>query len=157
MGSELALNVACTLIPIQGYNLLLPNRCIAEVLMRTEIEKTSSHLPWHLGQVDWYGEKLPIISVEKLESKVQLVPKKKFIIVVIQCQINNAESAYFGILANHIPQVTRANDQSLDREINPQKTHQYAMSYLNINGKSALIPDIQRMAKSLPNRARKSA
>jgi len=152
-----SINVACTLIPIQGYNLLIPNHCIAEILIRAEIKHFNSPHSWRIGEVDWYEEKLPIIHFEKSEATAKLNPGKKNIIVAIQFPINKTEIIHFGILANQTPQVIQANNQTMDREINPRKTHNYALSYVLINSKSALIPDLHRIAVSLQKSSRKSA
>jgi len=166
MISDTSINVACTLIPVQGYHLLLPNHCISEVLMCSNIEDYHSPSHWCIGQVPWMHEKRPIVSFEKLEANIQLANKKKSIIIILQLptsgsgpgsQSSNNEMFHFGLLANRIPQVVQANEQSLDREINPTNPHHYAMSYVMINGKPALIPDIQRIAKLLQKQVRKTA
>jgi len=155
--TDSSISVACTLIPIQGYNLLLPNQCIAEILIRSEIKNASSLHSWCIGEVNWFEEMLPIVLFERLETPTKLTPGKKNIIVAVQFPINNSEDIRFGIVANHTPQVIRANNQTMDREINPKKTHDYALSYISINGKSALIPDLHRIATLLQKHSRKTA
>ncbi len=144
-------NVACTLVPVQGFNLLIPNQCIAEILTRPNIDKNNSSHNGCIGKTNWLNKKLPIILFEQLNTSEKLTTShdKKNIIIVIHFPLNKNESIHFGILMNQTPQVIPANNQTMDREINPKKTHQYALSYVQISGKSALIPDLQRIANSL--------
>ena len=158
MSDDISTNVACTLIPVQGFNLLIPNQCIAEILVRPEITPSQTTLDGCIGEVDWLNKKLPVIYFEKLNTSEKSPPSlnKKNIIVAIQFPLNNTEVIHFGILSNQTPQVIPANNQTMDREISPKKTHQYAMSYIQISNKSALIPDLQRIAHSLNKNSNKS-
>jgi len=152
-----SINVACTLIPVQSYNLLVPNQCVAEILIRPEIKGFNSPNTWCIGEVNWFNETLPVVLFEKLEAPAKPIRGKKNIIVAVQFPLNNTEIIRFGILANHTPQVVQANNQTIDREINPRKTHDYALSYVSIGEKSALIPDLHRIATSLQKHSRKTA
>jgi len=152
-----SINVACTLIPIQNYNLLVPNQCVAEILIRPEIKCFSSPDTWHIGEVNWLKETLPIVLFEKLEVPAKAILSEKNIIVAIQFPLNNTEIIRFGVLANHTPIVVQVNNQTMDREINPRKTHNYALSYVSVNEKSALIPDLHRIATLLQKHPRKTA
>lgn len=163
MPSDISISVACTLIPVHGYNLLLPNQCISEIIIRSEISQsntsTNASDSWCIGETEWLSEKLPVIQFEKLNPSVKSnpIPGKNNIIVVVQFPLDDKKTSYFGILANQTPQVIQANNQTMDREINPKKTHDYALSYVQIKNKSTLIPDLLRIANSLQNNIQKTA
>ena len=155
--SDNSLTIACTLVPIQHFDLLVPNNCVAEVLRSTKIDDNLSTNPWHIGNALWNDQEIPIISFEKLDSEYNFIQKDKSIIVVISYPASSSsKNVNFGIIANQFPQIIQANSQSIDRELTPQSQHSHALSYVYIDGKSALIPDIPRIANSLQQNLHKS-
>jgi len=155
---DTSLKTACTLVPAQSFNLLIPNCCIAEVLIHTIISSSSPDNSWYIGNTLWNGEEIPIISFEKLDPAYSFKQKDKSIIVIVNYPSpDKSKIFHFGIMANQFPQVVQANNQTIDRELNPKNSHQYALSYVYIDGKSALIPDLPRITNSMLRNLRKSA
>ena len=155
--SDRSQKVNCTLVPVQGFNLLIPNACIEEVLIRSDIKTNEGGSPGCIGWITWSNQSLPLISFENIDEKIGYTLGKKSIIVLLRHFSKDSNIIYFGILANQIPQVIQANTQTLDKQLTPNSTHSYALSYVSISGKPAIIPDIPRIADSIENQTRKSA
>lgn len=142
-----SIRVPCTLIPIYGSNLLLPNSAIAEVLVCEEILKQENQPQWCLGQIRWDNRAIDIISFERIEVPTKQILTKRYIILIIRNPEADAAPPYFGLLATQIPQIVQANSSTLYKNLQPTNTHSCAMSYVSINGKSAIIPDIGKVAQ----------
>jgi len=141
-----SIRVPCTLIPVYGNNLLLPNSAIAEVLVCEEILKQENQPQWCLGQIRWDNRAIDVVSFERIEVPTKQILTQRYIILIIRNPEADSAPPYFGFLATQIPQIVQANSSTLYKDLQPANTHTCAMSYVSINGKHAIIPDIGKIA-----------
>jgi chemosensory pili system protein ChpC len=58
--------VSSLLLPMRGFNLVLPHANVAEVLPGMEPEPSGNDLAWLVGSIVWRGIRIPLISYETL-------------------------------------------------------------------------------------------
>ena len=56
--------IASLLIPMIGKPLLVPNVAVAEIVGWEQPEKAEGSPDWLLGEVEWRGVTLPVVSLE---------------------------------------------------------------------------------------------
>lgn len=54
------------LLPMRGFNLVLPHANVAEVLQGVEPEPYGDRVPWLSGTIEWRGVVIPLVSYETL-------------------------------------------------------------------------------------------
>ncbi|MEA3411889.1 MAG: chemotaxis protein CheW [Pseudomonadota bacterium] len=64
--AESIVQVSSLLLPMRGFNLVLPHANIAEVLQGVEFESSSDDIPWLVGSFEWRGIRIPVVSFETL-------------------------------------------------------------------------------------------
>lgn len=143
--SSSSIRVACTLVPLDGFNILLPNACIDEIFIANDIEPIKQSPDWCLGATRFKDSEILVISLEGIEKKQDLDAQAKNLIVKLKKPKEFSHLQDVGILARRVPHVLQANNYSLEVEYTPHKTHELAKSYIRIKDKQAFIPDVKRL------------
>jgi len=150
-----SLKVSCTLIQAGPHYLILPNSAIAEVVVTKEFSHKSDHPTWSAGQTQWDNQNVELISFEHLGSKSgRHAEGSSHIVLIIRNPIPHSQPKYFGVIASTIPQIVQANSSALRKDLRPSLLHDYSMSYVLINGRPAIIPDIARIANLIKEKTR---
>ena len=142
---NVSIKIPCTLIPVKRFNLLLPNSAIAEVIVTNEIQTVPDAPPWLYGTVNWQNHNIKIILFDQIDTQDIRPEPHKSVITIIRNPVPNSKPAFLGILVRKTPQVLDANSHNLDRNLHPKNNHSCAISYATINGKDALIPNIESL------------
>ncbi len=75
--------VRCLLIPVGGGQILLPSAVIAEVSPYNKPKPVSENQPkWLLGIIDWRGQRVPLLSIEKALSLPVATSKKNRTVIL---------------------------------------------------------------------------
>ena len=61
--------VRSQIITLNGFNLVLPNTCIAEVINYIEPTPVEDAPEWFLGNILWRGITIPIVSFEEANDR----------------------------------------------------------------------------------------
>jgi len=64
--AESIVQVSSLLLPMRGFNLVLPHANVAEVLQGVEFESSSDDIQWLVGSFEWRGIRIPVVSFETL-------------------------------------------------------------------------------------------
>lgn len=152
---DTSIKIPCTLIPTGRYQLLLPNSAIVEVLTCSELTppkqahtSTNAGIPtWLLGTLSLQDQPISVINFDAIEANAVSNDQKKNTIVIIRNTVTNASSSkhyqpYLGIYADRIPHILEVRSQNIERELHPQHTHSQAIGYIDIQGMTAIIPNI---------------
>ena len=129
--------VACVLMPFQEFQLLLPNTAIAEILPPQILDPSNDLNPHVSGEFVWHTRRIKVCNLEAYASNSN---RSNLIILRIPSISGNAD--YLGLLSRNIPHFVQASSDSLEQDLQPLATHQIALSYVSINGQSAIIPDL---------------
>jgi len=138
--------ISCTLFQAGQHNLVLPNSSIAEVLVTTDLTTTVDLPRWYAGEIKWDQRKIQVVSLDHLPSPLKNSERPEYIILIIRNPTPNSPPTYFGIIASAIPQIVLANSSTIRKNLQPTNLHEYSMSYVLLNGRPAMIPDIERIA-----------
>lgn len=134
--------VRSQLIPIEGDNLILPNTVIAEVIFYTQPEPVENAPAWLLGRLSWRDRSIALISFELACGQAQPAPNPRAKIVVVNAIGGNPEISFFAIATQGLPQLLLIDESKIASVHNESESSELILSRVNINGESAIIPDL---------------
>ncbi|MDH3327495.1 MAG: chemotaxis protein CheW [Gammaproteobacteria bacterium] len=143
---DVSIKIPCTLVPVRKFNLLLPNSAIAEVIVSSALELPTNAPQWLYGIVKWQEYNVHVIEFDKIDLAQNIPNNKKSIILVLRNPSPTNKVPYIGILAKSIPQVIDVNSRNIDKNLHPQITHSHAKSYVIVNKKDGVIPNVESLA-----------
>ena len=101
------------LIPLAEDRLIVPRACVAEVVRFTSPEQEAGAYDWMLGNVNWNGRSLPVVSFEGALGKDVPAITGRTRIVVFYASSGKLKTGYFGVLTQGFPQLVRVNKDVL--------------------------------------------
>lgn len=140
--------VRCLLLSTQArFTLVLPHDCVAEIVASHKLVPVESSPSWLLGAVEWRGEMLPLIAMERLSGEGQYDFPKKVPFVVIK-RLTSAEKAQFYAIAIHgIPHFQTIDEKNITEV--PGQMPAYLAYQLIFGKESGYVPDIEALEKLL--------
>ncbi len=144
-------SVRSLVIPLQRDALLLPSALVAEVISYNQLEPIDDGPAWVLGTTKWREQDIPVVSMELVFGRV--VPDYRGVrarIIVMYTLGRRPEMPFYGIVAQGIPGVYRADPESvrlLDGEVGDQP-YVAASVELGESGQ-AIIPDLKVLQEEL--------
>lgn len=131
------------LIQAGSERVLLPNATVAEVMSRVPVEPVADAPHWLLGQIAWYGWKVPLLSFARLTGLGSETVASNNKIVVLKALGGNAELPYFALLTQSFPQLISVPRDGLladaSEETLPAGVHMRVL----LGEQSALLPDME--------------
>jgi len=97
------------LVPLSEDRLIVPRACVAEVVRFTRPGKVEGNEAWMLGNVNWNGRSLPVVSFEGAIGKEVPPSSGRTRIVVFHSSTGQIKPGYYGILTQGFPQLVRVN------------------------------------------------
>lgn len=101
------------LVPLSGDRLIVPRACVAEVVRFSEPQHELGAADWMLGQINWNGRPLPVVSFEGALGNEIPVTTGRTRIVVFYASTGKLKNGYFGVLTQGFPQLVRVNEDVL--------------------------------------------
>lgn len=145
--------VRSLLLPISGYNLLLPGTMVAEVVSYTEpspLPEQTEEIPWLLGMVPWRGERVPLIALETVMSAASGEPGSQARIAVIKGITDQTAIPHFGILTQQIPRLVTVHPETIEvLEDEQASDYQGIEAQVLVTGEPALVPDLEYLEREL--------
>ncbi|RDX37803.1 chemotaxis protein CheW [Kangiella sp. HD9-110m-PIT-SAG07] len=151
--TETVKDVYSFLVPMLEDSLLLPNTVIAEIVpfmnvsMKDDIENNKD---WEVGTVIWRNQTIPVIALERLQGKQELGDIKRSRIAICYTLNGNEEVPFVALMVRGIPRLIPVDDDNAEfasEEI--QGTDDGVKAWVNVNGKKALIPDLDFIESKL--------
>ena len=59
-------SIRCMQMPLNNWQLLLPNSAVAEIIGYTTPESANQGSGWYDGKISWRGVLVPVVSLEKM-------------------------------------------------------------------------------------------
>ncbi len=146
--NKLPEQIACLMIPMESATLLLPNEAVAEVVSDLRPEKMPDLPDWCLGEVEWRGLRIPVVSYEKLSSGSDVIPTNDSRLVVLNSVNSGSKHPFYALLSQHAPKLIRAFKEELTEESEGEGINKY---HVSVNIESAIIPDLELVEKKLLN------
>ena len=139
------------IIPMRGKTLLLPNKALAEIAPFIDSEPApENHQPWHLGYLNWRGERMAVISYERIyDENFPPLDRRLKMVAIINTQSGMKDAPYFGIAVEGIPRlglITRDSINHRDPE-NIDNIHPSIAADVVFNGREMLVPDVIELEK----------
>jgi chemosensory pili system protein ChpC len=131
-----------TICICDGFNMLLPTAVIAEVIsgVSATLEKQPAY-PWLLGEVNWRGLTLPLISFEQL--LVQRNPRLRGShIAVMRSQVEVDKIPFYGVPVQAVPASFNFSKDMAVQEGADQGRLDFVAQYARVRGVKVVIPEL---------------
>ncbi|HEX4974842.1 MAG TPA: chemotaxis protein CheW [Pseudomonadales bacterium] len=138
--------MACLMIPMQSVSLLLPNEAVAEVVRGIRPEKLPDMPEWYLGQAEWRGLKIPVLSYEQLADGSPTRATQSSCLIVINSLKENRKQPFYALLSAQHPRLLRLNKKDLVDGEASTGINKYAVV---ANGNAAIVPDLELLEEKL--------
>ncbi|MBT8101395.1 MAG: chemotaxis protein CheW [Gammaproteobacteria bacterium] len=138
------------LVPLSGDRLIVPRACVAEVVRFTEPEHEAGTLSWMMGNVNWNGRPLPVVSFEGALGHEVPVATGRTRIVVFYASTGQLKNGYFGVLTQGFPQLVRVNKDVLKFDSKdgwPEDAP--VLCRVRMINEYPLIPDLEKLEATL--------
>lgn len=146
--------VRSQLIPLQGMSLLLPNTCIAEVIPYHQPAAPATNAPiWLLGNIDWRGMRIPLISFEAINEREKSPSGAGFSktarIAVLNGISGDATLPFYGIVTQGVPRLTAVDETSIHAISEPESELPLALQQAMVADQTVVIPDQNQIESQL--------
>lgn len=98
-----ASEVVSLVIPMQGMGLLVPNAMVAEIVPFAGMEAKTKGPDWLLGEVQWRGQKLPLMSFESANGEGMVLPRPGSRFAVLNAITGAGGRQFYAILVHGNP------------------------------------------------------
>ncbi|MEJ2041756.1 MAG: chemotaxis protein CheW [Reinekea sp.] len=140
--------VSSLLVPLQNKNLLVPNVMIAEVVGMQHLQPIGSAPPWALGNVEWRGELIPVISFEIANSQVRGRDTSSARLAIFNTIGNRTRYHFFAVLVQGIPRMMKLTDMEVREDVQASVGEAEKMAVITQLGK-AVIPNLDYLESLL--------
>lgn len=148
---EESLNIIASLyLPVTGNNLVLPNVSVAEIVDYQAPEVVSDKPEWFLGNINWRGVTLPVISYDKLnEVAPPETADNNRLAVINTIGTDHSKLPFFGIITQGIPSQIKVDKDSI-KEIEEDDSKGPAdLLKVKVQGDLATIPNLEYIEKMI--------
>jgi chemosensory pili system protein ChpC len=140
--------IASLLIPMRGYQLLLPNVSVAEIVPVSQVAPVEDAPLWYLGTCSWREQHVPLLSFEALngEPKAEAHARTRF--AVLNATGTSDDLPFIAIICQGLPRLARVNEE----EITPhdhEEPKTYQLMQVSWAGEEAIIPDLARIERAV--------
>lgn len=133
----------CVMIPMSERQLLLPNVSVAEIVDYVSVEPRDNAPEWILGDLNWRGLNLPVISYDAANGAGATVPggNRGRIAVLNTIGDRHAELPFLALVTQGIPsQLRLGNDQIQARE---EEVGPADLMAVEVEGEQVRIPNLE--------------
>lgn len=145
--TDLPEQVAGLLVPMSKVVLLLPNVSIAEVVGFSDVETIGNKPEWYLGNISWREISIPLVSYEGINGQTIAAINGESRIVIVNGIENNNKLAFYGLVCQGIPRLTRVFPREISQEV--RSTCFADHMELTLNGESVVIPALERIDQTI--------
>ncbi|OQW91021.1 MAG: hypothetical protein BWK79_18020 [Beggiatoa sp. IS2] len=141
--------VRSLLIPIKGGKLLIPSAIVAEVTSLFTFKAIPGNsYDWLDGMLDWRGQNVPLLNIEKiLALSPDKKPKRPRVIVLYGLEIGQT-IPFYALLASDIPRTLILTEENLIK-ISEGKRHSGIVFHAKIMEENVWLPDLNYLEQLL--------
>ncbi|MGK0674500.1 MAG: chemotaxis protein CheW [Halothiobacillaceae bacterium] len=103
-------SVLCVRLPLQGASLLLPYACVAEIVNMS----LRGNVGAFLGEVDWRGVRIPVLSLERACGRNVEVPRGRVRLAVLYGLRDTESLPYYAIVLDGAPRTESVRPDMLE-------------------------------------------
>ncbi len=135
-------SVPVLMLPSHSKSLILPNVNIAEFVSSGEPEPLDNAPEWFIGMVAWRGQKVPLISFERLNGDLAQAPEAGGQVAILNGISGREELPFYALMCNGIPRQNRVVPEDLTIDENAHSGH-VELSRVLLSGQPGVIPDLE--------------
>ena len=106
--------IKCTILKINGDDLLMPNASVAEIVSIKNIINVANKPGWMLGYLDWRGHSVPLISFEAMGGvRMPSLATGDVKAAVLFSIGDDSSFPYLSILVNDAPQLVNVTKEDI--------------------------------------------
>jgi chemosensory pili system protein ChpC len=140
-------NLACLLLPLNGFNLLLPTVSVAEMVPYEMPFRGEKGPQWYLGEFYWRNIAIPLISYEIINGEQDPGVSTRARVAILNCTGQHDELPFLGIVTQGIPRLAQVENEHII-ETSKDIGHQYDLMKVQIAAEDATIPDLPGIEKA---------
>ena len=138
------------LLPLGQRQLILPNAAVAELVGFQEPESEPGSEEWLLGNIQWRGRTVPVISFTAALGGDTLPGRgQRMRIAVLNTLNGNPQLPYIGLLTLGISRLVRVSAENLSRDADDAPDSDLVLESVMIGDQPAWIPDLDRLEQML--------
>ena len=139
-----ATEIPCMLLPMVNHSLILPTTTIAEMSPMLPLEDLPDLPDWVVGLYNWRNMKIPVISIESINSggKPPINPQGR--IAVLNSTGTLDGLPFIGIHTQGIPRMTRVSENDIQDNPNLPKREYDALS-VKVGMEEFYLPDVAKL------------
>ena len=145
------------LIPLVQERLIVPRTCVAEVVTWQAPEPVEGAPQWYLGDIQWNGRPVPVISFEAASGNPCPAPGTRTRIVIFVALTAQLSGGYFGMITQGFPQLVRVNPDVVKSDPSrsfPERSP--VLCQVRMLNESPLIPDFECLEEMISEETRAS-
>lgn len=134
------------LAPCGERQLVLPGGMVAEIVSVQGLEPALDGSPaWFLGRIPWRGRSVPVV---RIADDPEMAPARaeRAHLVVCFTPNGNPRLPYLAVETRGLPRLERVTAEALTVE---EDDHPFALAALRLNGRPALLPDLDALEEAL--------
>lgn len=137
------------LIQAGPERVLLPNATVAEMMARAAVEPQAGGPRWLLGELDWHGWKVPLVSFARLSGLGDEALGSNNKVVVLKALAGNAQRPYFALLTQSFPQLISVPRDGLLADASEENLPDSVHMRVLLGEQSALLPNLDALESAL--------
>lgn len=147
--AEKELSVRCLLMPFYGFNVLMPNTAVAEVVAYEAPRGLEQAPVWLKGFVSWRGKSVPVVSLESLMGGNEGAPANQARLIIFNALGEAKSIPFIAMIAQGIPRLLALKEQNLHYVPGDRKLEAGVYARLLVDGNPVVVPDLERLEKML--------
>ena len=145
------------LIPLVQERLIVPRTCVAEVVTWQAPEPVEGAPQWYLGDIQWNGRPVPVISFEAASGNPCPAPGTRTRIVIFVALSSQIPGGYFGVITQGFPQLVRVNADVVKHDPSRKFPERGPiLCQVRMLNESPLIPDFEHLEQLISEETRAS-
>ncbi len=136
--------LAAALCIFDGFNLLLPQLALAEVVSGVAASAEPGEQPWQLGDMNWRGQRVPVLSLEQL-----LIQRSARLrgshLAVLRGHHDSAALPFYAVPIQAAPSPVSLDSKIPLEELEDKGRVDFALRHIRVRGVAAVIPDLKAL------------
>lgn len=141
--------VRCLLMPFHGFNVLIPNTAVAEVIAYEKPQGIEQGPVWLKGLVTWRGKSVPVVSLEKMVGANEGTPAAQARLIIFNSLGEATLLPFIAMVAQGIPRLLALRASNLHHVPGEFKVETGVYARLLVDGNPVVVPDLERVEKML--------
>lgn len=146
---EKELIVRSLLMPFYGFNVMMPNTAVAEVVVYDAPRGIEQGPVWLKGFITWRGKNVPVVSMENLLGVTEGTPASQARLIIFNALGDGKAIPFIAMIAQGIPRLLALKDENLHYVPGEHKQETGVLARLLVDGNPVVIPDLEQLEKML--------